>query len=132
MIVDLHAKGAGAAGNGLADPAHAQNAQSPAAYPAAQKGIAGQIHVTDPTAYSSYALSLSLYQAIYRNYPDRFAYKQPPYEYEHERLPVDLILGDRQIRSQIEAGTALPDIISGWKAPLADYIKMIKEIQIYG
>ena len=91
-----------------------------------------QIHVTDPALYSPYALSLGLYQAIYQTYPDRFAYKQPPYEYEHERLPMDLIIGDRQIRSQIEAGTPLPEIISGWEDPLADYMKISKDIQIYG
>jgi len=90
-----------------------------------------QIHVTDPAVYSPYALSLGLYQAIYRSYPDRFTYKQPPYEYEHERLPMDLIIGDRRIRSQIETGTPLPDIISGWEAPLADYMKMAARIYLY-
>jgi uncharacterized protein YbbC (DUF1343 family) len=91
-----------------------------------------QIHVTDPSVYSPYALSLSLYQAIFQTHPDRFAYKQPPYEYEHERLPMDLILGDRQIRSQIEAGAPLGDIISGWQDALDGYKKRVKEIEIYG
>ncbi len=54
---------------------------------------------------------LVLYQAIFQTYPDQFAYKQPPYEYEYERLPMDLILGDRKIRSQIEAGMPMADII---------------------
>ena len=91
-----------------------------------------QIHVTDPSVYSPYALSLSLYQAIFQTHPHRFAYKQPPYEYEHERLPMDLILGDRQIRSQIEAGSPLADIISEWQDALEGYKKMVKEIEIYG
>lgn len=90
-----------------------------------------QIHVTDPAVFSPYALSIGLYQAIYQTYPDRFAYKQPPYEYEYERLPMDLILGDRRIRSQIETGTPLPDIISDWEAPLSAYTKMVKKIHIY-
>lgn len=90
-----------------------------------------QIHVTDPAVYSPYALSLSLYQAAYRTYPDRFAYKQPPYEYEYERLPMDLILGDRRVRARIEDGTAVPDIISQWKAPLAAYTKMAKDLYLY-
>ncbi len=90
-----------------------------------------QIHVTDPGVYSSYALSLAFYQAIHQNYPDRFAYKQPPYEYEYERLPMDLILGDRQIRFQIETGTPLTTIISAWEAPLSAYTKMIETVYIY-
>jgi uncharacterized protein YbbC (DUF1343 family) len=91
-----------------------------------------QIHVIDASVYTPYALSLGLYQAIYRTYPDLLAYKEPPYEYEHERLPMDLILGDRQIRSQIEVGTPLPDIILSWQAQLDEYMKMIEKIQIYG
>ena len=90
-----------------------------------------QIHVTDPGAYTPYALSLAFYQAIYRAHPDRFAYKQPPYEYAYNRLPMDLILGDRQIRFQIEAGTPLTTIISGWKAPLSAYTTMIETVYIY-
>ncbi len=90
-----------------------------------------QIHVTNPATYSPYALSLGLYQAIYQTYPGQFAYKQPPYEYEYERLPMDLILGDRQIRSHIESGWSMTDIISEWKAPLSEYLKMVAEIQVY-
>jgi uncharacterized protein YbbC (DUF1343 family) len=90
-----------------------------------------QIHVTDPGAYSPYALSLGFYQAIYQTYPDRFAYKQPPYEYEYERLPMDLILGDRQIRFQIEAGQPLTDIISGWEVALSAYTQTINIVHLY-
>jgi len=90
-----------------------------------------QIHVIDPGFYSPYTLSLACYQAIYQCWPDRFAYKQPPYEYEYNRLPLDLILGDRQIRLQIEAGTELTEIISGWEASLSAYTKMLETIYIY-
>ena len=90
-----------------------------------------QIHVTDPGIYSPYALSLAFYQAIYQAHPDRFTYNQAPYEYETERLPMDLILGDRQIRIQIEAGVPLSEIISGWEAALSAYTKVIENIQIY-
>ena len=90
-----------------------------------------QIHVTDPGVYSPYALSLAFYQAIYQTCPDRFAYKQPPYEYEYKRLPMDLILGDRQVRVQIEAGMPVMDIMSGWEASLSAYTKMLETIYSY-
>ena len=90
-----------------------------------------QLHVTDPRVYSPYALSLAFYQAIYQTCPDRFAYKQPPYEYEYKRLPMDLILGDRQVRVQIEAGMPVMDIMSGWEASLSAYTKMLETIYSY-
>jgi uncharacterized protein YbbC (DUF1343 family) len=90
-----------------------------------------QIHVSDPQVYSPYALSLAFYRAIYQTCPDRFAYKQPPYEYEYKRLPMDLIIGDRRVRNQIEAGTPVTDLISDWKAPLSAYTKMIAPLYKY-
>jgi uncharacterized protein YbbC (DUF1343 family) len=90
-----------------------------------------QMHITEPAVYSSYALSLGLYQAIYQMYPDRFAYKQPPYEYEYERLPMDLIIGDQKVRHQIESGMPITDIVSTWQASLAAYQQMINPFILY-
>jgi len=90
-----------------------------------------QIHVTQPERYSPYALSLNLYQTIYRLYPDHFEYKQPPYEYEFKRLPMDLIIGDRLIRLAIESGTPVSDIRAQWATPLSEFIDMTQNIRIY-
>lgn len=90
-----------------------------------------QIHVTDPAVYLPYALSLGLYQAIYQTCPDKFAYKQPPYEYEYERMPMDLILGDRRLRSQLESGTPLAQLADAWQAPLADFWHACESITLY-
>jgi uncharacterized protein YbbC (DUF1343 family) len=90
-----------------------------------------QIHVTDPARYTPVALSLNLLQAMLRRYPDAFAYKPPPYEYEYERLPMDLILGDREVRAQIEGGVSITDIVAGWQKPVAEYSEMIETIRIY-
>lgn len=91
-----------------------------------------QIHVTDPAAYAPYLLSLGIYQAVRQLYPDRFAYQPPPYEYEHHRLPMDLILGDREVRLQIEAGTPITAMSRAWSAALAEYDEMIAPIRLYG
>jgi uncharacterized protein YbbC (DUF1343 family) len=90
-----------------------------------------QIHITEPAVYSSYALSLGLYQAVYQMYPDRFAYKQPPYEYEYERLPMDLIVGDQKVRHQIESGISITDIVSTWHGSLSAYRQMINPLMLY-
>lgn len=90
-----------------------------------------QLHVTDPRRYSPYALSLGLYQAVYHTYPDRFAYKSPPYEYETTRLPMDLILGDGRVRAGIEGGRALSDILADWKADLKAYAAATQRVLLY-
>ncbi|MBA3012019.1 MAG: DUF1343 domain-containing protein [Proteobacteria bacterium] len=59
------------------------------------------IHVTSPKAFKPYLASLLLMQLILKFHPEAFAFKQPPYEYEYEQLPMDLILGSRDIRENL-------------------------------
>lgn len=90
-----------------------------------------QIHVTNPTDYAPYSLSLALYQAIRQHHGDRFAYKQPPYEYEYHRLPMDLILGDEKVRQAIEAGIPVRDLAASWEPQLAGYREQIAGVMLY-
>jgi uncharacterized protein YbbC (DUF1343 family) len=73
-----------------------------------------QIHVTDSDAFLPYRTSIALLQAVMRLYPDEFRYKEPPYEYEYDRLPMDLILGSGKVRRQLEEGMAILEIEQEW------------------
>jgi uncharacterized protein YbbC (DUF1343 family) len=63
------------------------------------------IHITDPRTYRPCSLSLALLREILKLHRPCFAWKEPPYEYEYERLPIDLILGDGTLRQGLEKGT---------------------------
>ena len=54
-----------------------------------------QLHVTDRDSFKPYYTTLALLAAIRELYPEQFAWRQPPYEYENERLPIDLLPGTR-------------------------------------
>lgn len=90
-----------------------------------------QIHVTDSSRFKPYRTSLALYQAISLLYPDQFQYKEPPYEYEYERLPMDLILGDKKVRKALENGTEIADIEKGWQAELLDFEQVRQKYLLY-
>ncbi len=77
-----------------------------------------QIHVTDPACFRPYRTSLALLQATMHLYPDDFRYKEPPYEYEYERLPLDLILGDKAVRHQLLEGQEIGVMEAGWQQEL--------------
>lgn len=62
------------------------------------------IHVLDLNAFRPYFTSVSLLREIIRMYGDVFRWKDPPYEYEYDRLPIDLILGDNGLREALEKG----------------------------
>lgn len=77
-----------------------------------------QLHVTDPRTFKPYRTSLALYQAVFILYPEKFEYKQPPYEYEYEKLPMDLILGDQRLRAALEQGTPVEELEQEWRRDL--------------
>ena len=80
-----------------------------------------QIHVTDPRTYSPYLISLILLHAVLSLYGDRFQWKKPPYEYEFERLPMDLILGSRKMRRDLEQLKDVHAIAAAWHEDLNRY-----------
>ena len=57
--------------------------------------------------------------------------KQPPYEYEHEKMPIDLIIGDGDVRRRIEAFDSFSDIEAEWQPGLEEYNEMRKKYQLY-
>jgi uncharacterized protein YbbC (DUF1343 family) len=89
------------------------------------------LHVTEPHSFLSYRLSLALLQALLTLYPDEFAYKQPPYEYEYELLPMDLILGDQKIRHALEAGADILELEQSWQEELAEFDTLRHSVFLY-
>ena len=89
------------------------------------------IHVTDEKAFRSYLLSLSLLQAVLKAYPENFEWKKPPYEYEYERMPIDLIIGDRGIRKNIEDLADVFDLEREWEENLLKYDRWRRQFFLY-
>jgi uncharacterized protein YbbC (DUF1343 family) len=75
-----------------------------------------QIHVTDRDAFTPVLTGVALIDMFRRQDPVRFAWRQPPYEYEHDKLPIDILAGSDVLRKQIEGGTPLDEIASSWRS----------------
>lgn len=80
-----------------------------------------QIHVTDREAFRPYRLGLSLLQALYRVHEKDFQWLPPPYEYEWNKLPIDILLGDGTLRERIQQGKAVSGLEASWGEDLATY-----------
>ena len=52
-----------------------------------------QIHVLDRNAFCPFQTGIEVIRCIRKLCPDKFAWKQPPYEYETEKLPIEILLG---------------------------------------
>jgi uncharacterized protein YbbC (DUF1343 family) len=89
------------------------------------------IHVTAPDDFEPYTASLLALQLIIKCHPDAFEFKPPPYEYEYERLPMDLILGDAAIRADLCAMTAIREIKARWQPELETFIAESQASYLY-
>jgi uncharacterized protein YbbC (DUF1343 family) len=90
-----------------------------------------QIHVTGPSRFAPYALTLRLLRAVLRHHPDEFAWRPPPYEYEYEKTPIDLLIGDPAVRRRIEALEPIESIAASWQGELEEFEKMRREYFLY-
>jgi uncharacterized protein YbbC (DUF1343 family) len=90
-----------------------------------------QIHVTDPHRLHPYRLTLALLQAVIRRHPTEFAWRPPPYEYEFEKQPIDLLLGDASLRRRLEALEPPAEIERSWACELEEFDRMTREIRLY-
>ncbi|MCB2184242.1 MAG: DUF1343 domain-containing protein [Desulfobulbaceae bacterium] len=90
-----------------------------------------QLHVSDCQRFRPYRTSLCLLQAIMKLYPEDFAFKTPPYEYEFEKLPLDLILGSKNVRESIERGTDIVELEQSWLGDLQEYDAIRRKYFLY-
>jgi uncharacterized protein YbbC (DUF1343 family) len=89
------------------------------------------LHIIDPLRYRPYLTSLALIQATLKTHGTRFQWKSPPYEYEYERNPIDLIIGDSNLRVQLEGGVDVFEISDSWRQDLEAYLDWRREYFLY-
>jgi uncharacterized protein YbbC (DUF1343 family) len=90
-----------------------------------------QIHVTDPQRFRPYRTSLALLQAVMQLHADQFQWKKPPYEYDYERMPIDLILGSRNIRDKLSAMEPIDKLEADWQDELEAFDTMRRKYLLY-
>jgi len=90
-----------------------------------------QLHVTDRRSFKPYFTTLALLGVIRELYPEDFAWRQPPYEYETERRPIDLLTGDAGIREGLDKGTPVLELEAGWQKELGEFLDVRQEFLIY-
>jgi uncharacterized protein YbbC (DUF1343 family) len=87
--------------------------------------------VTDPRTFQPYRCSLALLAVILGTHGLDFKWKEPPYEYEYKRLPIDLILGDSSLRKQLEVFADLDSLQSSWEGELREYLNWREPFLLY-
>lgn len=79
------------------------------------------VHVRDRRRFPAFLAYLLLIEKARRQDPRRFAWRQPPYEYEHVKLPIDILCGTDKVRRAIEKGEPLRRLPPLWRAELSSF-----------
>jgi uncharacterized protein YbbC (DUF1343 family) len=90
-----------------------------------------QIHVTDRRRFPSFLTGLLLLQAVRRLWPRNFEWKTPPYEYETQKPPIDILCGTAAVRQAIESDTDVETLARTWPPALRAFQKEIAPFLLY-
>ena len=90
-----------------------------------------QIHVTSREDFAPVAAGVALIRECYGSAPDRFKWRDPPYEYEHDKMPIDILAGSATLREQIEQQVSLADIIASWRPGEAEFAALRRPYLLY-
>ena len=89
------------------------------------------VHIVDPQTYRPFFTAIALLREMIELHGAHFQWKEPPYEYEFEMMPIDMILGDLALRSEIEKGTNLFELKERWVVELEEFLEWRRPHLLY-
>jgi uncharacterized protein YbbC (DUF1343 family) len=90
-----------------------------------------QIHVTARQDFAPVMAGVSLLRECYGLAPKQFKWRDPPYEYEHDKMPIDILAGSPALRTQIESQAPLAEIVESWRPGEAEFAASIRPYLLY-
>jgi uncharacterized protein YbbC (DUF1343 family) len=91
-----------------------------------------QIHVTDINKFRPVATALEIFDAIIEtSAPGSLIFKQPPYEYEYNLMPFDILSGDEGMREALTGRKNLEEEKERWAVDTEIFEKEFQELAFY-
>ncbi len=90
-----------------------------------------QIHITDRTTFRPVETGVALVAAFRDAGPGQFAWREPPYEYEYDHAPIDILYGSPALREGLEAGRTAHDLVHPWADEVASFELLRRQYLLY-
>ena len=90
-----------------------------------------QIHVTDREAFQPVAAGVALLEAFRETDPQAFAWREPPYEYEAVKPPIDILSGSSRLREVLDGAGRAADLAEAWPDALQDFQAIRGRVLLY-
>lgn len=90
-----------------------------------------QVHVTDRGRFKPFLAGVAILKAAMELGGAKFSWRQPPFEYEWQKLPIDILCGTDRVRLKLESGESLRDIEEYCAADVARFEPLRQEYLRY-
>jgi uncharacterized protein YbbC (DUF1343 family) len=91
-----------------------------------------QIHVLDRSAFRPIETAVTILHTVRQLAPSDFTWRPPPYEYEHEKMPIDILWGSDWLRTGIDSDATPHQILDPTDAELAEFTEIARPYLLYG
>jgi uncharacterized protein YbbC (DUF1343 family) len=90
-----------------------------------------QLHVTDRATFRPMRAAVELLAEFRLEGQERFSWRPPPYEYEHDKPPIDILYGSDRLRRAIDAGESAASIAADWPRDEAAFGQLRSRYLLY-
>lgn len=90
-----------------------------------------QLHVTDRETFRPVWTAVAILRAAKDLAPEEFAWRPPPYEYEYEKPPIDILWGSSALREEIDSGAGVEEVMRDEAREIGEFDLRVRPYLIY-
>ncbi len=90
-----------------------------------------QVHVTDRAAFRPVITYYAIIRAARAMFTKHFVWAETPYEYEYEKLPIDILAGSSHFREAVEADIPIDEFAKSWRENEENFRREREEYLLY-
>ena len=90
-----------------------------------------QLYVTDRSAFRPIDAAVSILSTVKELAPNDFKWRPPPYEYEHEKMPIDILWGSDALRNTIDSGRSADELSRQSHLDLVEFENLVVPFRLY-
>jgi uncharacterized protein YbbC (DUF1343 family) len=90
-----------------------------------------QIHIEDRESFEPYLTGIAVISVARTLYPESFKWRDPPYEYELKKMPIEILCGGSDIPKMLQCETPLDQIRQSWQEDVHAFLRQRKPYLLY-
>ncbi len=85
-----------------------------------------QLHIIARDRFRPFLTGAAVIKTAHDMYPEDFKWRMPPYEYEAEKMPIDILAGTDRFRRDIEEGDSLESMEKWWQEQSREFNRKVR------